>query len=371
LKSEEGSDLYAVGVALGFQVIDGETVKYTAVSTAVAPVNEITDSRYFPTEIGSWMRDGVEWWWHDNGSVPGYDCFATDYGKCWMRTNFGPDTRVELELRLPNTLSGWLHGRLNDSSLKIEPFSEDSMKISVAADPVTIPVMYAVVDEKQSNSELQAALQSGGFGTGGFNSGNGGLEWKLYSSESWEAMRLVSGFSKQVEDRAVATQSVWRFKSIWADTGNKCLDARGKLIGLVTTNAIAYEAGPPSFDRGSLNYKTAGLHLNADGQVVQGSYNLIIRSETARCLYGFSKAPLSASISVSGDGDRSIATTVVGEKDGWLSLRAEGFTFSQKTIKVKLSQKKTSITCVAKSNSKKTKKVTGYSPKCPSGFRRK
>jgi hypothetical protein len=31
---------------------------------------------------------------------------------------------------------------------------------------------------------------------------------------------------------------------------------------------------------------------------------------------------------------------VVGEKNGWLRLAAYGFTFSQKTIKVKITQKK-------------------------------
>jgi hypothetical protein len=95
-----------------------------------------------------------------------------------------------------------------------------------------------------------------------------------------------------------------------------------------------------------------------------------MRSDVARCLYRFSKAPLSASISVSGEGDKNIATTVVGEKGGWLKLAAYGFTFSNKTIKVKLTQKKqTTITCVAPG--KKAKKVTAVNPKCPKGFKKR
>jgi hypothetical protein len=67
----------------------------------------------------------------------------------------------------------------------------------------------------------------------------------------------------------------------------------------------------------------------------------VMRSDVARCLYGFSKAPLNAKVSVvNNKGERFTATTVVGEKNGWLRLAAYGFTFSQKTIKVKITQKK-------------------------------
>jgi hypothetical protein len=77
-----------------------------------------------------------------------------------------------------------------------------------------------------------------------------------------------------------------------------------------------------------------------DGKTpIQGSYDLVIRSETARCLYRFSNAPLSATISVTGGAERNVATTVVSEKNGWLKLAAYGFTFSDKTIKVKITKK--------------------------------
>jgi hypothetical protein len=110
-----------------------------------------------------------------------------------------------------------------------------------------------------------------------------------------------------------------------------------------------------------------------DGKTeVQGTYDLVMRSETARCLYGFSKAPISATVSVVGGNSNSVATTVVSEKDGWLKMAAYGFTFSQKTIRVKMTQKatasKTTITCV---KGKLTKKVTSSAPKCPVGYKQK
>jgi hypothetical protein len=111
---------------------------------------------------------------------------------------------------------------------------------------------------------------------------------------------------------------------------------------MVTTNALGYDGNAPSFKGGFLNYQVAGLHYAVGGtELNEGSYDLVMRSDTARCLYGFSKAPLYATVSVLNDkGAKSTATTVVREKNGWLKMAAYGFTFSKKTIKVKVTKKK-------------------------------
>ena len=110
-----------------------------------------------------------------------------------------------------------------------------------------------------------------------------------------------------------------------------------------------------------------------------------MRSDIARCIYGFSNAPIKAEISItSDDGEKKVATTVVNEKNGWLYLSAKGFTFSAPTINVKLTQEKvvaaapTATVTVAKKKStiscvkgKTTKKVTAVSPKCPAGYKKK
>ncbi len=76
----------------------------------------------------------------------------------------------------------------------------------------------------------------------------------------------------------------------------------------------------------------------------KGSYDLVLRSDFARCLYGFSNAPISAKISVvSTDGStQDIATESLREDAArqWLYLSAKNFTFSSPTIKVKLVQDK-------------------------------
>jgi hypothetical protein len=147
---------------------------------------------------------------------------------------------------------------------------------------------------------------------------------------------------------------------------------------------MGYDGSSPSFSDGFLNYHVSGLHFAPDGITPnEGTYDLVMRSDTARCLYGFTKAPISATVSViSAAGEQKTAVTTVNEKDGWLSMRAYGFTFSNPVVKVQITQAKdpsaaasaaspagkTTITCV---KGKLTKKVAGTARKCPAGFKKK
>jgi hypothetical protein len=193
--------------------------------------------------------------------------------------------------------------------------------------------------------------------------------------------------------------------------GSKCFDDKSKLQGLVTTNAPTYLPNPPTFENGELAYKVAGAHFLEDGVTLfKGSYDLVLRSDFARCLYGFTNAPMVAKISVvSTDGStQDIATESLREDAAreWLYLSAKNFTFSSPTIRVKLSQavavetkptsgvttpqattpptvakevtpptvakkstaKQITVTCV---KGKTIKKVTGTSPTCPVGYKKK
>jgi hypothetical protein len=194
-----------------------------------------------------------------------------------------------------------------------------------------------------------------------------------------EAMTIIEKYRAVLKDTATGISSFWSMGTTEGGNGSPCLSDTSKVLGVVTTNSMAYDGSAPSFSNGSLDYKVAGLHYLPDGKSeVEGSYDLVMRSETARCLYGFNKAPISAKISVtSASGESKVATTVMSEKNGWVKLAAYGFTFSSPTISVKLMQegtapaaaaKKTTITCV---KGKLTKKVTGVGPNCPAGYKKK
>jgi hypothetical protein len=193
------------------------------------------------------------------------------------------------------------------------------------------------------------------------------------------------------KDKAYATVSTWSFRTMQDyQEYAKCIGDSG-VAGMVTTNSNAYIAGPPKFQDGDLAYRVASPHYDSKGEVQIGTYDLAIRSDIARCIYGFTSAPIQATLSVVyADGESKKATTLVSEKNNWLRLSAKGFTYSSPTVKVRLSQeeavvapsakpspsvtlkpaaaKKTSITCV---KGKTSKKVTAVNPTCPKGYKKK
>jgi len=220
------------------------------------------------------------------------------------------------------------------------------------------------------------------------------------------SMEMLSMWARVLKDTAVANPSQWIFYNLPdrdIEAASSCIKNSKTLAGFVTTNSTTYTATPPIYNEqtGTLDYKVASPHLLPDGKVFQGKYNLYIDSKVARCIYKFSSAPISASVSItsSDGGQQSVATTVVKETSGWLHLSAAGFTFSSPTLKVKLTQdasavvvtptpsatpsasaepapqasiapvaKKSTIICV---KGKMTKKVTATSPKCPAGYKKK
>jgi hypothetical protein len=200
-----------------------------------------------------------------------------------------------------------------------------------------------------------------------------------------------------INDKATALLSYWSVRTLTPDEmegSSGCFRDSNRVSGIVTTNATQYSAGPPTLDKteGTLNYVVAAPHYDPRDKDFKGSYDLVMRSDVARCVYGFSKAPINATLSItSDDGTPQVATTLIGERNGWLYLQAKNFEFSAPIIKAKLTQevvveptptptataaptkkpvvaKKTTITCV---KGKTSKKVTAVKPKCPTGFKKK
>ena len=228
------------------------------------------------------------------------------------------------------------------------------------------------------------------------------------SQAAFDQFKLWSSY---FNDKASATPTIWNFQTLELNgDSSSCFQNSESLIGIVTTNAMMYSGGPPSFNKseGVLEYKVGSPHYKANGDVFQGTYDLQVRSDVARCLYGFSSAPVKASLTVTSEsGAENVASTTVTENNGWLRMAAYGFTFSNPTIKVKLTQdapapvatptatptptptpvasespipiaastpkvpaavKKSTITCI---KGKSIKLVTAIKPTCPVGYKKK
>jgi hypothetical protein len=264
-------------------------------------------------------------------------CVFTETDTCGVIQDFAPDTRASMRIRLSKDIAGWFKGRMKDPNIKINSFSSIANLVEVEASPVNVPKPQAKMPKSQITPALRAFYKK-------FNTENTEDEWGPLSliADNPDVLKGLELFKEAAKDSAAGYHSYWSFSSINLDERTSiCLASSSRLLGIVTTNSMAYQGGVPKFSRGFLNYEVAGMHLEPDGKTpILGSYDLVMRSDTARCLYGFSRAPLSATVSVTNNkGAKTTATTVVSEKNGWLKMAAYGFTFSNKTIKVKITKK--------------------------------
>ena len=125
---------------------------------------------------------------------------------------------------------------------------------------------------------------------------------------------------------------------------------------------------------GTLTYKIASPHLDKSGNVNRGSYSLAISKKKADCLWNFDTAKASATISITNsEGTQNIAVSSLRTSKDWIYFDATGFTFSAPEIKVKLinSEAKAATKSIICTKGKQSKKVSGVSPKCPTGFKLK
>ncbi|MEI7722440.1 MAG: hypothetical protein WCI86_01790 [Actinomycetota bacterium] len=347
--------------------------------------------------------------------------------QCVNSANFSGSENLAVTLRMNKSLTGWIFGRMQNAEFSVAPLDDSYNKIRIGGDVTLVPELKALVAKSDisKDSKLEKYLKDlftvgpvglsvPNPGLGSWNDGNiGGRQSTTYDgflsaqtttrlfSVNFEKFALFAAFEDQLKPFSPPasnngrnilreTNSIfWNFGANSYIGNNKCSADKTKLHGMVVTNAPIYENGPPEFKDGSLNYRVAGIHNNVDGSEFKGRYTYIVRSDTARCYYGFSNAPIEARVEVvSANSSNQVASVLVSEKDGFLKLQADNFTFSSPTIKMKFLQtaetkpatpaiatpveipakKILSITCI---KGKVTKKVSGVSPKCPSGYKKK
>jgi len=332
-------------------------------------------------------------------------CVAASTTQCAIPYSLPKEISFGFSLRLNTNLSGWLHGRMKNAVIDYKT-TDGVTNLSVTANPISVPVIdvWSKSDDL-SDAHVSAYLSQfwGGEAlhytpagvTGGTpiteaektRSGMKNVSFKhINTNFSQSSMDNFMLWLSVAKDKAAAMPTQWRLGTM-TDNGSgqvrECLDKEKALAGVVTTNSTMYLDGPPIFKDDTLDYKVASTHFEADGTTVfKGTYELIMSSSVARCIYKFTSAPISATVSITSEnGEANAATTVVNEKNGWLKLGAYGFTFSSPTVRVKLTQekvipkasvtvpaKKTSITCV---KGKTSKKVTAVNPTCPKGYKKK
>jgi hypothetical protein len=325
-------------------------------------------------------------------------CVQTSKTACLLPWPMPLDVSFGFTVKLHEKITGWLHGRIADAQAVITKSDDGDQLLTIAGKPTQVPGIFAWFKK----DAYPAALANFYSKQDARQVNSSGLGWPKPGDEAsmgpdglpWSIMKENFGYDEggfaetlawiaAVGDKAQYAQTVWSAKSIRSQY-EQCMKGTDTLSGIVSTNSTMYIGNPPTFDKDSqsLDYKVVSPHYLPNGEEFKGSYDLVIKSEVARCIYGFSSAPVSAKISIlSADGTTQVATTTFNEKDGWMYLVARGFTFSSPTVRVELSQeivkvaapttsapKKSTITCI---KGKSSKKVTAVKPACPSGWKKK
>ncbi len=372
VSNSDGVETYSVLAVLNMQR-NSAASKFRAgsLSIMVMPYLEKSSKWQIPASVVQNTRaDG----WSTVGNQGGNpDCAWVDQGKCGFVSDFAPETRVRLAVRLTNSLGGWFKGRLNAPDIAISNFSLGANRVVLDAEPSSVPQFFSQLDLATGPTDLVSYMHAGSSALSDPRAPGGtSSTW----SDQQSAFDWINKFRSFTKDTAFGVSTIWSAGTIQGGQGGKCLSDTSKVLGIVSTNSMVYEGQAPSFDGKTLAYKVAGLHFLPGGaKAARGTYDLVMRSDVARCLYGFGKAPVSATISVVSDsGENKVATTTVSEKDGWLKLGAYGFTFSENSIKAKITQagaasaKVSNVTCI---RGKASRKVTGVSPRCPAGYKKK
>ena len=326
----------------------------------------------------------------ENGTYPSR-CAIASPSQCAEKYSLPMDFRFGMTVELSRKITGWLHGRVKAPEVTIKANESNGSTLSVQAEPIRIPINAAWVSNDQAPQSIKDFYKDKpNYGSPLFGSENKSKPLsEIALMRDGNTGHTIDTFTEYLSwlstlgDKAQALPTAWTIQTMSnyqvSDQIRTCLNQSDSLSGMVTTNAAEYLDGPPRFDKnqGTLDYKVAATHLEPDGKTVfKGTYDLIMSSSVARCIYSFSNAPISATISVTSENnDANVAVTQVSEKLGWLSLSAYNFTYSSPTIRVKLSgtpvpaikpKKISKITCV---RGKTIRVVTAKS--CPSGFKKR
>lgn len=329
----DGNEYMVIASVNGVSPVDGvQTPSTITIHASVYPVKVLAGNfkRNSPLENGFGVSHGSFDKWGN--------CASIAEGFCAARQDFPANTKFSLSLRLSTPPKGWLHGRIFSPTVTYEPAGA-STRLKVDATPVQV----AAVATWGKYSELPEAAKRGAMNCsdtsncGQMNPQSSGAH---FSVEAW---RSVYG------DQASWVRGQWMYQTLseYEMVGSSlaaCTSGPAKFDGFITTNATGYAAGPPVFDPvgKTLSYVVAAPHTNAEGGFIVGTYDLMMRSDLAACLYGGNVSDIVASVAIVYDNATSTTTEVKTDvtNDGtWFKVSASGFHYSMPTIKTTLASK--------------------------------
>ncbi|MBM3719633.1 MAG: hypothetical protein FJW51_03250 [Actinobacteria bacterium] len=327
-----------------------------------------------------------------------------DVGECLVEEKFPDGYRFGLVLQVTKDISFFLNGRL-DAPVAFTEALGDGKKVTIEGAPATLFALSGSIPKSVLTAKSLDAIKAA---RDDFSRQLGFAPSDLPPMET-RYPDLLPEILPYFGDKTTYTLKAWTLKSspTLGRFTQKCYnDSSGEMLGIISTNATAFDGDPPTLDpaTNTLSYKVAAPHYAPDGKTENiGRYYMNLNSKFTQCILGVDRVPDVATVGITyGEGKQLVSTVSVKQDKDWLRLQADNFTFSAPQIKVAFpkptatatsgstaqnsqqggqsggnqpgpsnvsaNSKIKRITCI-KGNKKRV--VSATNPKCPVGWKKK
>ena len=233
-----------------------------------------------------------------------------------------PDESFGVRVNVSADFGSWIFGRVQDPRITLRQ-AGGRVSLDVEGRPAVTPRLVTVLALDAVTQDIwRGALPARGTMLTSFPAGQVG------SLARWSALNAPSGST------ADSLVRLWIYRSSSRSLGplSRCVSP-GEIAGWISTNAMVYEAMPPTYDArlGALDFMIGGpAHQPGSTSPVSAEYDLLLRSEVASCFWAGQKVAQVATVSVIGGADgEEVTSTSVGESDGWVKFVARNVFFPE------------------------------------------
>jgi len=171
---------------------------------------------------------------------------------CPLEEDLAKDVRIGFVIRTPQEVGGWFQGRVGAPLIQVNSINQETKRVSISGEPVTFPKVADIVKKGE------AGWVRGGTFT--FPEDSVGIA---------TTDKALVNLKNSTGDRASGQVTEWAIRAVGSN--NLCSTDSTLISGIVTSNALAYQGAPITWNGKYLQFLLGGLHLNSDGSIMKAN----------------------------------------------------------------------------------------------------